>query len=40
MINTQIKPELGKEDILKLYTQGCKKPEDFTVGIEYERLPV
>ena len=40
MINTQIKPKLGKEDILKLYTQGCKKPEDFTVGIEYERLPV
>ena len=30
---------LQKEDILKLYTKGYTKPEDFKIGMEYERLP-
>ena len=40
MINTQIKQKLEKEDILRLYNTGYKTAEDYTVGIEYERLPV
>ncbi|MDY6382599.1 MAG: glutamate-cysteine ligase family protein [Cyanobacteriota bacterium] len=31
---------LQKSDILKLYTKGCKNPQDFMAGIEYERLPI
>lgn len=31
---------LTKEDILKLYTKGYTQPEDYTIGIEYERLPI
>ena len=31
---------LQKEDILKLYTKGYTKPEDFKIGMEYERLPI
>lgn len=34
----QTKIKLGKEDILKLFKQGCKTEQ--TIGIEYERLPV
>ena len=40
MINTQIKQKLEKEDILRLYQRGYKKSEDYTVGVEYERLPI
>lgn len=40
MLNTQIKQKLEKEDILRLYQKGYKKPEDYTVGVEYERLPI
>ncbi len=40
MLNTKVKEKLEKEDILRLYKQGFKKSEDFTVGVEYERLPV
>ena len=29
-----------KSDILKIYTNGCKSPKDFKVGLEYERLPI
>lgn len=36
----KLEHKLGKEDILKLYTKGYKRPEDFKVGIEYERLPI
>ena len=34
----QTKQKLEKEDILKIFRQGCKK--DKNVGLEYERLPV
>ena len=40
MLNTRIKQKLEKEDILRLYKKGYKKSEDFTVGVEYERLPI
>lgn len=40
MINVEQKSELERDDILKLYTKGYKNPEDFKIGIEYERLPV
>lgn len=36
----KLKNKLEKEDILKLYTKGYKNPEDFRVGIEFERLPI
>ena len=32
------KQKLGKEDILQLFKQGCKKEQ--AVGLEYERLPI
>src|SRR5574344_1020965 len=32
--------KLKREDILKLYTKGYTNPEDFKIGIEYERLPI
>ncbi len=31
---------LDKSEILKLYTKGYTKPEDFKIGMEYERLPI
>ncbi len=31
---------LEKSDILKLYTKGYTKPEDYKIGLEYERLPI
>lgn len=40
MINTQVKERLEKEDIIKLYSNGCKTADEFTVGMEYERLPI
>ena len=40
MIKLGQRNELLKEDILKLYTKGFTRPEDFTIGIEYERLPI
>lgn len=40
MINTQVKEKLEKEDILKLYKKGFKSEDNFTVGMEYERLPI
>ncbi len=36
----KLSQKLSKEDILKLYTKGYKHPEDFKIGIEYERLPI
>jgi len=36
----KLENKLDKDNILKLYTKGFKKPEDFKVGIEYERLPI
>ena len=40
MLNAKVKEKLEKEDILRLYKRGFKKPQDFTVGMEYERLPI
>lgn len=40
MSSLQTKQKLEKEDILKLFTSGCKQEEEFNVGMEYERLPV
>lgn len=40
MLNAKIKQRLEKEDILRLYKRGYKKQEDYTVGMEYERLPI
>lgn len=31
---------LTRSEILNLYTKGFKRPEDFKIGLEYERLPV
>lgn len=31
---------LNRSEILNLYTKGYKKPEDFKIGLEYERLPI
>ena len=31
---------LNRTDILKLYTKGYTKPEDYKIGLEYERLPI
>lgn len=36
----KLKNRLEKDDILKLYTKGFKSPEEYRVGIEYERLPI
>lgn len=36
----KLEEKLLLDDILKLYTKGYKKPEDFKIGIEYERLPI
>ncbi len=32
--------KLEKADILKLYTKGFTRAEDFKIGLEYERLPI
>ena len=31
---------LNRNEILKLYTKGFTKPEDYKIGLEYERLPI
>lgn len=36
----KVEQKLEKEDILKLYTKGFKRPEDYKIGLEYERLPI
>ncbi len=36
----KLEQKLLREDILKLYTKGFTKPEDFKIGLEYERLPI
>ncbi len=36
----KVENKLEKEEILKLYTKGFTKPQDFRIGIEYERLPI
>ena len=38
MLKTDCK--LDRSEILKLYTSGCKNPDDFKISVEYERLPV
>lgn len=38
MLKTEQKIE--KKDLIKLYTKGYTKPEDFKIGIEYERIPI
>lgn len=40
MIKLEEKKELQRNDILKLYTKGYTQPEDFKIGLEYERLPI
>ena len=36
----KLEQKLEKDEILKLYTKGFKRSEDFQIGIEYERLSV
>lgn len=36
----KLEEKLEKSDILKLYTKGYIRAEDFKIGIEYERLPI
>lgn len=36
----KVEQKIEKNDILSLYTSGYKKPTDFKIGIEYERLPI
>ena len=31
---------LEKSEILKLYTKGYTNPQDYKIGLEYERLPI
>ena len=38
MLKTEQK--IDKSDLLKLYTKGYTKSDDFKIGLEYERLPV
>lgn len=40
MIKVENQQRLDREDILKLYTKGFKKAEDFKISMEYERLPI
>lgn len=35
-----LKTALDKGEILKLYTKGYTQPQNFKIGIEYERLPI
>lgn len=36
----KIEQKIEKSDLIKLYTKGYTKPDDFKIGIEYERVPV
>lgn len=36
----KVEQKLEKDDILNLYTKGFKRPEDYKIGLEYERLPI
>lgn len=38
MLKTEQRIE--KNDLIELYTKGYTKPEDFKIGIEYERIPI
>lgn len=40
MIRLEEKNRIDKDEILKIYTKGYKRPEDFRIGIEFERLPI
>ncbi|MBD5401226.1 hypothetical protein HDR58_00270 [bacterium] len=40
MIKVEQEKGLTKDEILKLYTKGFTRPEDFKIGMEYERLPI
>ena len=40
MSNLQTKQRLEFQDILDLYTSGCKERMLHKIGLEYERLPV
>lgn len=40
MSNLQTKQRLEYQEILKLYTSGCKEQSLHKVGLEYERLPI
>ncbi len=40
MIRLEQKRGLERDEILQLYTKGYTRPEDFKIGIEYERLPI
>ena len=40
MNRLETKKKLEREDILRLFTTGCKTEEDLCVGLEYERLPI
>ncbi len=40
MSNLQTRKKLGREDILELFTKGCKLKSEHKVGMEFERLPL
>ncbi len=40
MVRLEQQKCLDRDDILKLYTKGYTKAEDFKIGMEYERLPI
>lgn len=40
MSNLKTKEKLGREDILELFSKGCKPKSEHKVGMEFERLPV
>ena len=37
---TKTQERLGYQDILEIYTSGCKEKTSFQIGVEYERLPI
>lgn len=36
----KVEQKLERDEILKLYTKGFTRPEDYKIGLEYERLPI
>lgn len=40
MNKLQTKEKLEREDILKLFKEGCKPQTEHKIGVEYERLPI
>jgi len=40
MVKLEEQKVLNRDEILKLYTKGYTQPEDYRIGMEYERLPI